>query len=36
MMKFIPGIGLKEFVLKPIIMSDMAITVRKVLDDCNQ
>jgi len=28
-------IGLKEFVLKPIIMSDMAITVRKVLDESN-
>ncbi len=27
-------IGIKEFVLKPIIMSDMAITVRKVLDEC--
>jgi len=26
-------IGIKEFVLKPIIMSDMAITVRKVLDE---
>jgi len=29
-------IGIKEFVLKPIIMSDMALTVRKVLDECNQ
>ena len=29
-------IGIKEFVLKPIIMSEMAITVRKVLDECNQ
>lgn len=28
------GIGIKEFVLKPIIMSDMALTVRKVLDEC--
>ncbi len=28
-------IGIKEFVLKPIIMSDMALTVRKVLDECN-
>jgi len=28
-------IGIKEFVLKPIIMSDMAITVRKVLDESN-
>jgi PAS domain S-box-containing protein len=28
-------IGIKEFVLKPIIMSDMALTVRKVLDGCN-
>jgi PAS domain S-box-containing protein len=27
-------IGIKEFVLKPIIMSDMAFTVRKVLDEC--
>ncbi len=27
--------GIKEFVLKPIIMSDLAITVRKVLDECN-
>ena len=27
-------IGIKEFVLKPIIMSDMALTVRKVLDEC--
>jgi PAS domain S-box-containing protein len=26
-------IGIKEFVLKPIIMSDMALTVRKVLDE---
>jgi CheY-like chemotaxis protein len=26
------AIGIKEFVLKPIIMSDMALTVRKVLD----
>jgi len=26
-------IGIKEFVLKPIIMSDLAITVRKVLDE---
>jgi|GEM_PF-800541 len=30
------GIGIKEFVLKPIIMSDMAITVRKVLDECHK
>ena len=29
-------IGIKEFVLKPIIMSDMALTVRKVLDESNQ
>jgi PAS domain S-box-containing protein len=28
-------IGIKEFVLKPIIMSDMATTVRKVLDEAN-
>jgi PAS domain S-box-containing protein len=28
------AIGIKEFVLKPIIMRDMAITVRKVLDNC--
>ena len=28
-------VGIKEFVLKPIIMSDMALTVRKVLDECN-
>ena len=26
-------IGIKEFVLKPIVMRDMALTVRKVLDD---
>jgi nitrogen-specific signal transduction histidine kinase/CheY-like chemotaxis protein len=29
-------IGIKEFVLKPIIMSDMALTVRKVLDACKR
>jgi PAS domain S-box-containing protein len=29
-------IGIKEFVLKPIVMSDMAITVRKVLDECKK
>jgi CheY-like chemotaxis protein len=28
-------IGIKEFVLKPIIMSEMALTVRKVLDESN-
>jgi PAS domain S-box-containing protein len=27
-------IGIKEFVLKPIVMRDMALTVRKVLDEC--
>ena len=27
------AIGIREFVLKPIIMSDLAVTVRKVLDE---
>ena len=29
-------IGISEFVLKPFVMSDMAVTVRKVLDDRRQ